>query len=111
MRKGKTGRFRWRGVLLTVLGFAAMVFALVFALSQVDDRNESEQAKILQEAVLRATLTCYAIEGRYPPNVQYIEKNYGIVYDSDKFFVKLDSFAPNILPSIFVLSAGGAEYE
>ena len=106
-QKTKTGKFQWRGIVITLLAFLAMVFALVSALSQVDERSGNEQAKILEDAVLRATLTCYAIEGRYPPNVDYLKDTYGIVYDDEKYIVTLDSFASNLLPSIYVLTQGG----
>ena len=59
--------------------------------------------KILQDAVLRATVQCYAIEGMYPPDVQYLEDNYGVVYDHDRFIVHYEVFASNILPDITVV--------
>ena len=109
MRKGRTGRFQWRGVLLTTLAFLAMVFALVFALSQVEERNEDEQTRLLEEAVLHSTLTCYAIEGRYPPDIEYLEENYGIIYDDERYIISIDSFASNLLPNIYVLTIGGED--
>lgn len=111
MQKSGIAGSRWRGILLTALAFLAMVLALVYALSQVDNRKEAEQAKVLKDAVLRATLTCYAIEGRYPSSIGYLEKNYGIVYNDEKYIVSLDSFASNLLPSIYVLTQGGMSYE
>ena len=99
-----------RGVLITALVFLAMVVALVSALSQVDQQSEQEQTKILTEAVFRATLTCYAIEGRYPPGAEYLKTHYGIVYNEDQYIVTLDSFASNVLPTIYVLVKGGGLY-
>ena len=111
MGKIMQNRSQWRGLLLTILVFTAMVFALVSALSQVDEKKDTEQTKILRDAVLRATLTCYAVEGRYPPNARYMVENYGIVYDDEKYIVRLESFAPNLLPDIYVLTQGGTVYE
>jgi len=87
-----------------------MVIALVSALTQVDQQSEQEQVKILTDAVFRATLTCYAIEGRYPPSAEYLKTHYGIVYNEDQYIVTLDSFASNVLPTIYVLVRGGGFY-
>ena len=107
MRKGKSGGFQWRGLALTGLAFLGMVLVLVFSLSQVDEKSDTQQTQILEDAVLRATLTCYAVEGRYPQSVEYLKKSYGIVYDEDKYIVSMDAFASNILPNIYVLTQGG----
>lgn len=107
MSRGERKFARWRGLVITALVFFAMTLGLVFALSSVDERNEHEQTKVLEDAVLRATLTCYAIEGRYPQSIRYLKEYYGIVYDDDQYIVTLDSFASNLLPSITVLVQGG----
>jgi hypothetical protein len=104
---GKGGAARWRGAVWTVVAFLAMTVLLVFGLRQVDARHAQEQARVLENAVLRATLTCYAVEGRYPASVDYLKEHYGIVYDEDHYIVTLDSFASNLLPTIFVLTQGG----
>ncbi len=108
MKKNQVAPSRWRGILLTAVGFVAMVLILVFALSQVHERSGEEQTKTLQDAVLRATLTCYAVEGRYPTNIVYLQEHYGIVYDAEKYIVTLDAFASNLLPDIHVMTQGGA---
>ena len=111
MRKGGSEGSRWRGILLTALAFLAMILVLVFGLQEVGDRNGDEQTRILESAVRRATLTCYAVEGRYPPGVEYLKSHYGIMYDDDKYIVTLSSFASNVMPDIFVLTQGGVEDE
>lgn len=110
MKSGKN-HAQLRGILLTALAFCVMVLAVVLALGEVDDRNVNEQVSTLKEAVLRSTLTCYAVEGRYPANVEYLEQNYNIAYDRERFIVILDGFAQNILPDIRVLVQGGGIYE
>jgi len=47
---------------------------------------------------------CYAIEGRYPPSVAYLEENYGVKIDRERFDVFYEGFASNIMPSITVNS-------
>lgn len=95
-----------RGIVLTVAVFLVMILAVVFALNQLGQQSGSEQTKSLEDAVLRATLTCYAVEGRYPMSIEYLVKHYGIVYNDEKYMISLDSFAQNLLPSIQVLVIG-----
>lgn len=96
------------GVLVTITVFAVMLLAVAYGVSQVDARNEGEQKATLREALLRAALTCYAVEGRYPTDVTYLEAHYGIVYDKERFIVSIDAFAQNLLPDIRVLTRGEA---
>lgn len=107
MKKVKTGRVRARGLIVTVAVFLAMVLLVMFVVTRVDERSGEEQTKTLEDALLRATLTCYAVEGRYPMSVEYLKANYGIVYDEEKYIVSMDAFALNLLPNIRVLVKGG----
>ena len=106
MKEKKSRHVQLRGFIVTALVFAATILVLVFALSQVDERSEQQQAIALENAIMRATLTCYAVEGRYPASVQYLKDHYGIVYNEEKFIVVIDAFG-NMLPNIHVLSVGG----
>lgn len=47
---------------------------------------------------------CYAIEGQYPESVAYLEENYGLRIDHDRYIVHYDIFADNIMPEITVFS-------
>lgn len=100
-----------RGVLMTLLTFAVIVGVLWVGVSQVDTRDDSEQATVLKSAVRRATMLCYAVEGRYPANAQELCERYGLTYDHDRYIVAFDSFASNLFPDIRVLKVGGGEYD
>ena len=43
---------------------------------------------------------CYAIEGRYPPSVEYLEENYAVQINRKKYNVFYDGFASNVMPEI-----------
>lgn len=95
-----------RGILITIAAFAAILAVLIVGLSQIDTRSESEQAASLKAAVLRAAVTCYAVEGRYPPDVEYLQTNYGLTYNHERFIVSVHAFAENLLPDITVRTEG-----
>ena len=99
-------RSLFRGVLITLLLYVAMFALLSFALSTVDTRSKSAETEALKAAVLRATLTCYAVEGRYPANAAYLSDYYGLVYDAQRYIISFSAFADNLLPDISVLIRG-----
>ncbi|MEG0126367.1 MAG: hypothetical protein RSD76_06745 [Clostridia bacterium] len=111
MEKLKGQNHMLRGVLISVLLFLFILLVLGLGLSQLNQRSDQEQAAALAEAVRRATVLCYAVEGRYPSDVQELCEHYGLTFDHDRYMVTMDSFASNLLPDIHVLTIGGEAYE
>jgi len=75
------------------------------ALTGASEKADSSGADVLQKALKKAAVQCYAIEGFYPPNVDYMKKHYGIIIDDEKYFVEYKPVAGNIPPSIKVIRA------
>lgn len=107
MKQQRKTRAQWRGLWVTVVTFLLAVGVLLLASGLVAGRTDDEQIDLLRKAVLRASLTCYAVEGRYPPSAAYLEQYYGVRYDHDRYQVVVDGFAANVLPDIRVLVKGG----
>lgn len=97
----------WKGALLTVLVFALMIGVLMYGASTVNDVSDSEKMAELEDSVRRASILCYAVEGRYPDSAEELCQHYGLSYDQNKYIVQLDSFASNLLPDIRILTIGG----
>lgn len=93
----------WKGFILPVLVFLCLLLFLSLGISNVSSASIEESRELIRNAVMRATVQCYAIEGMYPPNIEYLEDNYGIVYDHERFIVHYEVFAGNILPDITVI--------
>lgn len=86
--------------------FAALV-AIAFAIiGSLDKTGESEETLLVRNAVKRAAVSCYATEGFYPEELDYLQKNYGFSYDSSRYAVFYDSFASNLMPVIRVVKMG-----
>ena len=58
------------------------------------------------DAVRRAALTCYAVEGAYPQSLEALKHGYGLAYNEDAYIVVYDAFASNVMPDIQVLRKG-----
>lgn len=92
------------GYLVSAVVFGAVIGIFLNGVLSMSDRMDQEGAETLRSAIARASVQCYAIEGRYPPSVQYLEENYGIEIDRSRFDVFYEGFASNIMPDITVNS-------
>ncbi len=80
-----------------------MALFLTLAATRAGSRATDADAEILRTAILRASVTCYAIEGRYPPRLSYLIAHYGVTVDTDRYIVSYDVFADNLMPDVRVL--------
>ena len=51
----------------------------------------------------RGCAACYAAEGIYPQDLEYLEEHYGVQVDGDRYVVHYEIFAQNLMPDITVL--------
>ena len=92
-------RFLWP--LLTVLVLAVLLLS-VFRHPKAD--LEDSGAAAIREAVRRSALQCYAVEGVYPPNLQYLEENYGLQVNTEDYYISYEAFASNLPPTVKVVN-------
>ena len=93
--------------LLRVTGIPIIMLGAILLFSSVtaglgSEKSESDREK-LEETLNRAAVACYAIEGAYPPSVEYLEENYRVRIDEERYTVKYELYASNLMPSITVL--------
>lgn len=74
-----------------------------FGISSISDSTLSRQQESLETALNRDIIHCYAVEGFYPPSLNYIEEHYGLVYDKDLFFVDYQPIGSNLHPDVTIL--------
>ena len=81
-----------------------MVAALLLGtLPSIAENSRAEQLRIAEDTLRRAVVSCYALEGRYPPDIQYLRQAYGLQLNEEKYIVHYEIFAENIMPEITVL--------
>ncbi len=89
--------------LLTPLVIVAALLVFATAVNSLDSGRDEESLRQLEEALHRGCVACYATEGVYPPDVQYLKDRYGVQVDEEKYMVDYQVFAKNLMPSITVL--------
>ncbi|HOA20566.1 MAG TPA: hypothetical protein PK516_09410 [Sedimentibacter sp.] len=85
-----------------VLSIIILIAYMYIAVDSAQRKSDEESYKILSDAIIRSAVQCYAIEGFYPPDIEYLENNYGLLVDHNKYFVSYSVFASNIIPEVQV---------
>ena len=89
------------------LSAIAVVLALmVLLVGRINSVQGREESGIVRDAVKNAALTCYAVEGAYPDDLEYLKEHYQLSYNEDQYFITYESFASNRLPDIWVSERG-----
>ncbi|MDD3221717.1 MAG: hypothetical protein EOM34_04030 [Clostridia bacterium] len=101
--------FSLRSFILPVVLFLFFIGLFLKGVSGINATSDRESQRTLQNALNRSVIHCYAIEGRYPPSLNYLEEHYGIIYDENKFFVDYQPVASNIMPDITIISLEASE--
>ena len=91
----------------SILIFIALILAFILLINNITSRNNGRELQIVRDAVKNAALTCYAVEGMYPDDLDYLREHYNLSYNEEKYHVFYDPLASNLMPSIKVAERGG----
>lgn len=91
-----------KGLLLPAVFILALVL-FTTALNSLESGRAEEDQRQLEETIRRSCAACYAAEGVYPPNLEYLEERYGVQVDESRYVVFYSAFAENLLPDVSVL--------
>jgi len=86
--------------------FVAIVLVFCLAVDKVTSASDGAELKLVRDAVKNAALTCYAVEGAYPEDLEYLREHYQLAYDEERFLVTYIPFAPNVIPTIYITQRG-----
>ena len=93
--------------LLFAAGTVVLLGLFWWICGKIGDSADAEQCRLTEEAIRRAAVDCYAIEGSYPRNLDYLVEHYGVQVDTGKFVVNYEAAGANLLPYIEVVPRGG----
>lgn len=102
MKRKKTLFGMLRGLMLPCAAVAVLL-AFMSALGNLESGREGEDIRQLQEVLKQGCVSCYAAEGIYPPDLEYLKEHYGIQIDEEKYTVNYNRFAQNLMPDVTVL--------
>jgi len=99
-----------RSKLIPVILFAAILAVALYSVEDAADSSGRLQYDMTLRAIARSLADCYAIEGHYPPNIEYLYENYRVRVDDEKYFVIYEIFAPNIAPTVKLIDRRSPVY-
>ena len=87
--------------------FIVLILSFVLLINSITTKNNGRELQIVRDAVKNAALTCYAVEGVYPDDLEYLREHYHLSYNEEKYHVFYEPLASNLIPSIKVAERGG----
>ena len=101
--KSKGGKLKTGNILLFILFFCLIMYMFNVGIERLTHVNEQQQLESVHNAVVRAVIVYYAIEGRFPPSIDYLVLYHNLMADQDRFIIHYNLFADNIMPHITVI--------
>lgn len=96
-------RFRIPETVVLFVILAALLLGFSLVLNRAGERQREETRLRLEENLRLAAVACYAAEGIYPPDAEYLAEHYGVALDGERYTVFYEIFAENIMPQITVV--------
>ena len=89
--------------LIPLILFVTLFLLFLGGIRSVNDTTLAKQQESLETALNRSISQCYAVEGVYPPSLEYLVTHYGLIYDTDTFLIDYEYYGGNLLPDVTVL--------
>lgn len=99
-------------LLSTIISVVVSLLILLMVgnnLANLSRQSREAGLRVAGEALERAVMQCYALEGAYPPSLQYLADNYGLIVDQNKYVYQYEPVAGNIHPIIGVRFPGSVD--
>ncbi|MDD3367403.1 MAG: hypothetical protein PHP50_00765 [Lachnospiraceae bacterium] len=98
--------------ILSKIKIPVILFLLLFTfiwqgIDSVSSTSLDKQQESLETALSRDIAQCYAVEGTYPPSLEYLREHYALTYNDKLFFVDYQAQGANIMPDVTVIRKGG----
>lgn len=80
-----------------------MLALFLYGTHILDNTQAEQQLELLTSSVNRSVTQCYALEGSYPGNLDYLMEHYGLTYDSDRYYIDYQFIGSNLRPDITII--------
>ena len=105
-RFNKKKRFKFKSIYVAILVFFVLMLVFMMGVSIMKSSNGDRQEQALNSAMERDIMHCYALEGFYPPSIEYMEAHYGLTYDKSAYIVDYQPVGNNIYPNYTIIKKG-----
>lgn len=103
MRSKYRKKGAWVSLIFGIALFAAVAVWIVSGIGKASSASDKEALRLAEDAIRKAAVSVYALEGAYPATYDDLKAQSGIAVDEEKYIIQYDIFASNIMPEITVL--------
>lgn len=89
---------RKKTIIIQVLLFGMLLGMFFYGFHSADQGLDQEDVRRVKQAVQKAALECYSIEGSYPTDIQYLKQHYGLYIQEEKYLIRYHYIGANIMP-------------
>lgn len=100
--KAKKPGYIWKTVVIPVLLCVGMLTILLLGIYRFNAMSIEQDRQLTYSAIRKASIQCFADEGRFPSDIDYLVENYNVHIDYSKFRIGYDCPAANVSPNISV---------
>ncbi len=79
-----------------------LIIMMVHNASSMAEKNENLSKEAAYGIIEKSVMQCYASEGSYPANLEYLQEHYGLILDEEKYIYEYNIFASNVMPEIII---------
>lgn len=79
-----------------------LILIVIGGMENFGEASSEDSLQMVEEAVRRGAVLCYAIEGSYPPDLDYLAQHYGLVLNEEAYFYHYEILGSNLMPQIGV---------
>jgi len=89
----------------TTFFLIVLIFIIIYSVNNIGsswDTSQDWQARGVEQSINRALLQCYALEGKYPAELEHLH-DYGIIINDSLYVYNYDFVASNVRPQVSVV--------
>ena len=91
------------GSVIMPVGVSILLLMLFWGgLFRINRISREQELILTRQAIRKAAIQCYAIEGMYPAQLSYLEENYYLNIDMKHYYVVYNCVSSNFMPEIEV---------
>lgn len=95
-----------KGWIITLLFFLIICIGIGYGLNQTSNNTDVEDVKRVNRMVKTALIECYSVEGFYPEEFSYLQENYALHINDEKYRINYDYQGSNVMPNVVVYRKG-----
>lgn len=94
--------FKLLGTGIALIISLTILLLVASSLAGLNRRSRETGLDVARSAIERSVMHCYALEGAYPPSINYLRQYYGLNVDETQYLIVYERVVQNIYPVINV---------